>query len=87
MPAFQVTDMTCGHCVSSITKAIEAVDPDALVSADLATHRVLIEPSSANAAALSDAIMGAGYTPVAIDTPAVSALEEAPTRGNGCCCG
>lgn len=64
MIAFEVNDMTCGHCVSTITKAIKAADKDATVQIDLASHRVEIEPGEADASELSDAIQEAGYTPV-----------------------
>ena len=64
MIAFEVNDMTCGHCVSTITKAVKAADKDAKVQIDLARHRVEIEPSDADAEALRDAIEEAGYTPV-----------------------
>jgi copper chaperone len=67
MQSFSVTDMTCGHCVSTITRAIQAIDPDAQVRADVATQRVHIEPSRASAAQLGEAIKDAGYTPVAVD--------------------
>ncbi|MEY3674478.1 MAG: hypothetical protein RJB47_1186, partial [Pseudomonadota bacterium] len=33
MLTFEVNDMTCGHCVSSITKAVVAVDHEAKVTA------------------------------------------------------
>jgi copper chaperone len=66
MIAFEVNDMTCGHCVSTITKAVKATDKDAKVQIDLAKHRVEIEPSDADAQELSDAIKEAGYTPVAV---------------------
>jgi len=66
MMTFEVKDMTCGHCVSTITQAVRAVDPGATVQIDLATHRVTIEPTEADAAELSDAIQKAGYTPVAV---------------------
>jgi copper chaperone CopZ len=29
MITFEVNDMTCGHCVSTITKALKATDKDA----------------------------------------------------------
>jgi copper chaperone len=29
MVTFEVNDMTCGHCVSAITKAVAFVDPGA----------------------------------------------------------
>jgi copper chaperone len=35
MQVFRVNDMTCGHCVSTITKAIKATDKDAKVTIDL----------------------------------------------------
>jgi copper chaperone len=66
MIAFEVNDMTCGHCVSTITKAVKAADKDAKVQIDLARHRVEIEPRDADAQELSDAIKEAGYTPGAV---------------------
>ncbi len=65
MIAFEVKDMTCGHCVGSVTKALKAVDPAATVDIDLARHRVEIGSTAADAQRLSDAIRDAGYTPVA----------------------
>jgi len=70
MISFQVNDMTCGHCTSTIGKAVNAVDRDARLHFDLAKHRVDIEPVEATAARLSEAITEAGYTPVAIRGPA-----------------
>jgi copper chaperone len=69
MIAFEVKDMTCGHCVSTITKAVTSVDAGARVTVDLAAHRVAIEPGAADAGQLQDAIAAAGYTPVAINVP------------------
>ncbi|RZJ19900.1 MAG: copper chaperone [Haliea sp.] len=66
MIVFEVKDMTCGHCVSTITKAVRAADGDADVQIDLAAHRVRIEPTQANAAQLGDAIRQAGYTPMEV---------------------
>ena len=63
MIAFEVNDMTCGHCVSTLTKALKAADPRAKVQIDLARHRVEIEPGEADARELSEAIQEAGYTP------------------------
>lgn len=65
MISFQVNDMTCGHCASTITKALKGADKDAKVSIDLSRHRVEIEPGDSTAEELSDAIAEAGYTPVA----------------------
>lgn len=64
MLAFEVNDMTCGHCVSIITKAVMGADKDAKINVDLARHRVEIEPGTADAEELGDAIREAGFTPV-----------------------
>lgn len=87
MISFTVNDMTCGHCISSITKAVNAVDPGAQVRIDLPPHRVEIDRTAAAAADLHDAITQAGYTPVAI-VPSVGTGDgpEASAR-KGCCCG
>ena len=66
MIAFEVNDMTCGHCVSTITRAIKGADKQAQVRVELATHRVEVEATDANADELADAIREAGYTPVAV---------------------
>ena len=87
MNVFEVKDMTCGHCVSSITKAVKAVDPAAKVQFDLAAHRIEIESSDIRAAQWGDVIKDAGYTPVAIkDVARFTATGAAPVR-SGCCCG
>lgn len=65
MITFEVPDMTCGHCVSAVTKAVQGVDAAAQVRIDLATHRVEIQPAAADAAALRQAIEDAGFTPSA----------------------
>jgi len=64
MIAFRVDDMTCGHCVKAITQAVRDADAGAAVRIDLAGHRVEIEPGSADARRLQEAIAEAGYTPV-----------------------
>lgn len=83
MIAFEVNDMTCGHCVSTITKALKTTDKDAKVQIDLATHRLRVEPVSADAEELAEAIKDAGYTPLLVDAAASEA--EAPRMGS--CCG
>ncbi len=83
MIAFEVKDMTCGHCISTITKALKAADRDAEVQIDLATHRVQVEPVSADAEELAEAIKDAGYTPVSVE----AALSESAAPVRGSCCG
>lgn len=82
MLAFEVNDMTCGHCVSTITKALKATDKDAKIAIDLASHRVQVEPALADAEELAEAIKDAGYTPVP-----VQAGPTASTKPSGSCCG
>ena len=70
MLTFEVNDMTCGHCVSSITKAVGAVDQEAKVAADLATKRIYVSQTHANVQVLIDAMTDAGFTPVQIQANA-----------------
>jgi copper chaperone len=65
MTTFSVNDMTCGHCVAAITKAVESVDSDAVVHVRLDSKRVEIT-STQPEKVLADAIAEAGYTPVAL---------------------
>jgi len=82
MIAFEVDDMTCGHCASTITQAVKRVDPAAEVSVDLATRRVEIHASVADGATLKAAIQEAGYSPGS----AQPALSAGPQRASGGCC-
>lgn len=63
MMEFQVQDMTCGGCAGRITKAVKAVDTEALLQIDIPTHSVKIT-STANVEKFDAAIRDAGYTPV-----------------------
>jgi len=63
MYQLQVENMSCGHCVGAVTKAVQAVDAAARVEIDLATKSVKID-SATPLAALKSAIADAGY-PVA----------------------
>ena len=84
MISFEVNDMTCGHCVGAITKVLKATDKDAEVRVDLSRHLVEIEPGGSDAEALGNAIIEAGYTPVALSTPAPTGGPTA--QRSGCCC-
>ncbi|MGV8864792.1 MAG: heavy-metal-associated domain-containing protein [Pseudomonas sp.] len=82
MTTFEVKDMTCGHCVNVITKAVLVLDPIAKVQIDLQSHRVQIESASVEASELSHAIMEAGYSPVEATTDPMPAKKSE----GGCCC-
>jgi copper chaperone len=85
MIAFEVKDMTCGHCVSTIAKAVKAADKDAKVDIDLGKHLVQIQPGSSDARELSDAITDAGYTPMPVSAQPGNA--SAPGKQRACCRG
>jgi copper chaperone len=88
MLAFDVKDMTCGHCERTITQALKQADPAAMVQIDLAQHRVNIGGATLEAPALAQTIQDAGYTPVQREAPAADALPTAQSRrAGGCCCG
>lgn len=82
MLAFEVNDMTCGHCASTITKAVKTVDPEADVQVDLDRHLVRVATAS-DAGAVQKAISDAGYTPAQVSTP----KTDAPAVKRGGCCG
>ncbi|BAU15765.1 heavy metal transport/detoxification protein (plasmid) [Leptolyngbya sp. NIES-3755] len=56
----KVPDMTCGGCVSSITRAIKTVDANAVVQGDPKTKTVLAE-TQASETAIKAAIAKVGY--------------------------
>ncbi len=82
MIAFEVKDMSCGHCVGTITDAVKSVDPQAGVAVHLPQRLVTIESSSASADSLGKAIKDAGYTPT---SPSAGPSPERRSKG-GCCC-
>ena len=84
MITFEVNDMTCGHCVSTITKALKSLDKDARVEVDLSKKIVQIEPGDCDANELSDAIKEAGYSPVQVTDSAI--VAEGSKGGGGCKC-
>ncbi|SIT48405.1 Heavy metal transport/detoxification protein [Paraburkholderia ribeironis] len=82
MIAFEVNDMTCGHCAGSITEALKAVDGQAKFTVDPTRHLVTIESTDVDPNKLRDAIEDAGYTPVRVEEGTVNACAQATS-----CCG
>ena len=64
MIEFTVNDMTCGHCASSITRAVKDVDGASRCEVDLGAKKVRIESTRA-ADEFKAAIEEAGFTPQA----------------------
>lgn len=60
MLKLNVEKMNCGHCASSITKAIKKVDPNADVQVDLGSGLVTVD-TSAGGDAVQAAVRDAGY--------------------------
>lgn len=58
---FQVSDMTCSHCVATVEKAVKSVDAAAKVDIDLGALAVKIE-SEEPVDRFAKAIEDAGYT-------------------------
>ncbi|CAM5566163.1 heavy-metal-associated domain-containing protein [Eoetvoesiella caeni] len=63
MIEFEVKDMTCGHCVDTITRVIKETAPTASVRVDLPQHLVHIE-GVASSDEIERAIREVGYTPM-----------------------
>jgi copper chaperone len=60
MQRYRAPEMSCGHCVSTIETAVKQVDPQAVISADLATHQVTVQ-TRVDADRIAAAIRSAGY--------------------------
>ncbi|MNJ87794.1 Copper chaperone CopZ [compost metagenome] len=60
MYELQVKEMSCGHCVSMVTKTVIGVDAAAKVEIDLAQGKVRVQ-SNADLQEIAEAITEAGY--------------------------
>ena len=81
---FHVPSMTCGHCVRTLTRAVQALDPAAQLQADLAAQTVTITTTAARERVLA-AFAAQDYpaTPIA----ATAASEPSAAGAGGCCRG
>lgn len=57
---YRVSGMTCGGCAKSVTKAIQALAADAVVSVDLEAKTVSID-GFGDSAAIAQAVDDAGF--------------------------
>jgi copper chaperone len=60
MIKLSIPDMSCGHCVKTITEAIKGLDADARVTCDIDKKQVTVD-SKANPDLLIQALVSAGY--------------------------
>jgi copper chaperone len=86
MVTFQVNDMTCGHCASTIAKALATVDKSARIEVDV-PHKLVRVISESPAAELAAAIQDAGYTPQKVKAELATAAAPRAATGCGCGCG
>lgn len=64
MLEFNITSLSCGHCVRAVTEAVHEVDPGARVDVDLASKHVTVQ-TQADRQRLVVALTEAGYPPAA----------------------
>ena len=57
---FYVPDMSCGHCVATIEKALKAADPTATLRTDLGERTAEID-TTVPSDAISQVLAAAGY--------------------------
>jgi len=62
MTEFTIEAMSCGHCVSTITRTVQQLDPEAKVQVDLAHKKVEVE-STRDRNTLAAALAEAGFPP------------------------
>ncbi len=62
MIEFDVPGMSCSHCVSMVTKTVQAVDPMAKVEVDLDSKKVRVQ-STRPRQPIAEALAKAGYPP------------------------
>lgn len=60
MYEFDIPDMSCGHCVSTVTEAIKSVDPAAVANVDLNARKATVE-TKADPNMIGAALDEAGY--------------------------
>jgi copper chaperone CopZ len=58
---YTVAGMTCGHCVSSVTEEVQAIDGVSDVDVDLTTGRLTVTAEGVETDAVRAAVQEAGY--------------------------
>jgi copper chaperone len=82
MVTFRIPDMTCGHCASTIARAVADADKSARVEVSIPDKLVSVTSTAAEDELLQ-AIRDAGYSPQKVPAPAAG---SPPARGCGCGC-
>ena len=74
-------DMTCGHCVKTVTGTVMKLDAQAQVQCDLPSHTVRIETTQAPDA-VRKALADEGRIEISVVTRAIGALGVDPDKAN-----
>lgn len=61
-----IEGMTCGHCASSVEKALKSVEGVSLVTVDLAAKNAAVETNAVSEDKLKQAVVNAGYDVIRI---------------------
>lgn len=62
MHSFTLPDMSCGHCVGAISKALQTLDAECELNFDLPAHQLQVA-SHLSREQLAEALTEAGYPP------------------------
>ena len=62
MLEFDITTLSCGHCVRAVTEAVQELDPAAQVEVDLGTKHVRVQTGAERDRVVA-ALVDAGYPP------------------------
>jgi len=66
---YSVPDVSCGHCVETISRAVGRIPSVATVAVDLATRTVTVRGEQVDDAAVRAAIDEAGYHVLSVASP------------------
>ena len=63
----KIDGMSCGHCVSAVTRALRGVDGVKVENVGIGEATVAYEPGTTNEAVIAEAIADEGYQVVATE--------------------
>jgi copper chaperone len=66
MIRFKVDKMGCGGCAKSVTRAVQAIEPNARIEVDLGAKLVTVSGAFVPTDRIAQAIIGAGFPAVSI---------------------
>jgi len=82
-----IAGMTCGHCVSAVREALEALPGVNVQQVGIGTASVTLDPQGASAAALVEAVREAGYQAAIAGAASMApkdGLPQAPSDASCC---